>query len=641
MEVHMFRGRDRNSGLTAAGPQRVDWLDRLPTAACVLAPDGQVLQWNDGAVSLFGWSGAGPVRLARPETKWLVGLLQAVGERGDAATVISRTVRGRRLVVELRCRGLDDGRVLVLFRDCTSQLQRRQGRQGRRSGEHQLRVFLDRLPEPVIIEQDGTIAYSNPAAAQLAGCRPDERLRGRPVAAALPQEVLDRLAAEPAAEVETVLERENRRRAVCVRALPIHYRGRPAAVLLATDVTQRRTAEQGLLLSRESLRRSEEQLRQAQKMDAIGRMAAGIAHDFNNLLTAIHGHVQLVLDDLPEDAAIREDVLGIRQVADRAAELTRDLLTFARKQPAHVQPVDVNAVVRDLERLLDRLLPAGIALRLELGDGLPPALTDRGQLEQVLVNLVVNARDAMAGGGTIGIRTGAARLDELSGVRGEKPADGEYVQLAISDTGSGMSAAVQSRMFEPFFTTKPKGTGLGLPIVYSIIAQGGGHISVYSEEGAGTTIKVYLPAAAAAGEPRDRESRADDLPCVGERQPQDSTTVLLVEDDRGIRSLAERTLRRSGMEVVSAATGEEALRLAASMPGIDVVVTDLIMPSMNGDELVERISRCHPRASVVLMSGFSEDTLLRRGRISSTHHFLEKPFTQQLLLQTVRRALSG
>ncbi|MEX0907407.1 MAG: ATP-binding protein, partial [Gemmatimonadota bacterium] len=414
----------------------------------------------------------------------------------------------------------------------------------------------------------------------------------------------------------------------------------PAGAVIGYAVILRDLTE--TLHAEEKLRRSEEQLRHSQKMDAVGRLASGIAHDFNNVLTAIHGHVQFLLDDLPENAPSRKDAVEIRVAAELATRLTRQLLTFARRQPNVPQVLDLNTVVGAMETLLRRLIPSDITLEAELQE-VPQIVADPGQLEQIVVNLVVNAREALPPGGTINLRTSRVWLEEFYTPPGSDLAPGEYVQLSVSDDGPGMSADVQRQVFEPFFTTKSEGTGLGLSTVYGIVKQAGGHITVYSEEGIGTTFKMYLPAYhgatqdATASRSNGFEQRA---PAGATASEADAGCVLLVEDDTAVRALARRTLQSGGFSVVEAASGDEALRLAGeSGQRIDVVVTDLMMPKMSGEELAERILEVRPDVGVVVMSGFARASLVREGRLRALPHFLEKPFTPDVLLQTVRDAL--
>jgi PAS domain S-box-containing protein len=571
----------------------------IPAPAAVLDENGVVVAANEEAIQLLGWTGGPPEQFPGYDAPWFFGLWSEVRGEGRGSVLIRRTVAGRRLAVELRCQALDDGSMLVLFSDCTSQVMTRRSQ---RSREQHLRAFLERIPEPVFVEQDGVVAFAN-AAAEALHQREGGSVAGRRTEEFLPAGLLRRVREEAGLRPDAVAQQESQvednvgRRMLRVCGLPVTHGGRPALALVVRDMTEQRQAEHGLVASRENLRRSEEQLRQAQKMDAIGRLAAGIAHDFNNLLTAIQGHVQFVLEELPPASAATDDVLEIRRVADRATELTRQLLTFARRQPSQPQPTDLNGVVRDVERLLRRLVRADIALELELADSVPAAMVDRGQLEQVLVNLVVNARDAIREGGRISIRTALVELDTAYREHGFDLSPGAYVQLAISDTGCGMSSEVQNKMFEPFYTTKSEGTGLGLPTVYGIVRQAGGHISVYSEEGMGTTMKVFIPVAPETVTADDGtvSGTAAFHAADGPLFPEVATaTVLLVEDDASIRNLAERTLRNGGMAVLAAASGEEALRLADTAPDIDVVVTDLMMPNMSGDQLAARIAGSSP-----------------------------------------------
>jgi two-component system, cell cycle sensor histidine kinase and response regulator CckA len=616
-----------------------DWLDQLPAAAAILRSSGHVEQCNDQAAALFGWSRGASFRFAPADTAWFRKLVSESVTGEDVATTITKRGRHGRVAVEVRCRRIGVDQLLVLFRDCTAQVM---AKRSRRSGEHHLRRLLSRLPEPVLIEQDGRVTFCNPAAARLVGI-PEHEEFGAATSSILPERVLQSIREDAtkdsgeATPVELTLELGGRRRMLQVAALPTRYQHSDAFVLLLRDITDLRQTERGLVASRESLRRSEEQLRQSQKMDAIGRLAAGVAHDFNNLLTAMQGHLQFVLEDLPEDASVIEDVLEIRRVADRATELTRQLLTFARRQPYLPQAVSINGIVRDVERLLRRLVRADIDLILMLDDEVPQAFADRGQLEQVLVNLAVNARDAMPQGGTITIRTSCINFDSSDTAPGLDLAPGNFVQLTISDTGCGMSPEVQSRMFEPFFTTKTEGTGLGLPTVYGIVKQSGGHISVYSEEDLGTTIKIFLPATSH----QEAEPPANAVDTAVEPAPvvfADAATVLLVEDDTSIRNLAERTLRANGLNVHAAASGDDAMLIVDSGQHFDVLLTDLMMPNMTGDELAARILERQPDTRIVIMSGFSED-ILAEARVQQHQHFIEKPFTQQQLLQTVRDAL--
>jgi signal transduction histidine kinase len=372
--------------------------------------------------------------------------------------------------------------------------------------------------------------------------------------------------------------------------------------------------------------RMEEQLRQAQKMEAVGRLAGGVAHDFNNLLTVISGYAALLLDDLGPEGE-RPELDEIQNAVKRAAEMTRQLLTFSRKQVWQPQVLDVNAVVSGMEGMLRRLIGEDIALVTALAGGLGKVKADPGQIEQVIMNLAVNARDAMPRGGKLLIETETAHLEA-----GEIPAlpSGRYVLMSVSDTGHGMSAETASRIFEPFFTTKPvgKGTGLGLSTAIGIVQQGGGALTVESKLGAGTVFRVYLPwtAEQPVGE---TGSRTVDSKSSG------NATVLLVEDETPVRKLILQVLRGGGHHALEAANGDEALALSARHTGpIDLLVTDVVMPGMTGPELVAKLRRARPSIAVLYLSGYDSE-LIGKEDLESTASFLPKPFSPRALLNRI------
>ena len=378
--------------------------------------------------------------------------------------------------------------------------------------------------------------------------------------------------------------------------------------------------------------RLEEQYRQAQKMEAVGQLAGGIAHDFNNLLTVIGANAAFLLEGLGPNDPRRQDAEEIQRATERAASLTHQLLAFSRRQVLQPRVLDVNTVVADMDKMLRRLIGEDVELRTVLTEGLPPVLADPGQLEQVILNLSVNARDAMPDGGKLTIETRAVELDaDYAGVHGLAP--GTYVMMAVSDTGAGMNRETQLRIFEPFFTTKTHGTGLGLATVYGIVEQSEGHVAVYSELGRGTTFKVYLPVTdEAAGQHRTGELPIPTL--------QGSETVLLVEDEAAVRAVATRVLRDAGYTVFEAVSGPAAIALAEREPrGIDLLVTDVIMPRMSGRELADRIVTRRPDLSVLYVSGYTDDSMLHHGVLEPGMFFLEKPFTAEALLRKVRQVL--
>ena len=400
------------------------------------------------------------------------------------------------------------------------------------------------------------------------------------------------------------------------------------AIVLNQDVTEQRKAE-------EALHRSEEQLRQAQKMEAVGQLAGGIAHDFNNLLTAILSYCELLLEDIRHADPIRADIEQIRQAGLRAAGLTRQLLAFSRRQVLQPKVLSLNSVVESTEGMLRRLIGADIVLEIRSEPGLWYVLADPGQIEQVLVNLVVNARDAMPQGGRIVVSTTNRELRADSPERPNGVRPGSYVMLQVTDTGVGIDPVNHARIFEPFFTTKEpgKGTGLGLSTVYGIVQQSGGHISVDSALGRGATFTALLPRHL-GGEPLTT-SKLD-----RRRLPGGTETLLLVEDEAAVRSSARRLLERQGYTVLEARHGADALRIVEeSGRQIDLVVTDLVMPEMGGRELAERLRTHRPRLKVLFMSGYTEKAIAAGGVMPPNTGFVEKPFTVEQLMRRLREIL--
>jgi two-component system cell cycle sensor histidine kinase/response regulator CckA len=379
----------------------------------------------------------------------------------------------------------------------------------------------------------------------------------------------------------------------------------------------------------------EAQVRQASKMEAVGQLAGGVAHDFNNLLTVIMSYGSMLLDRLAPDDCNREDVQEIAAAADRAAALTKQLLAFSRKQVMQPQVMDINAVIHDVENMLRRIIGEDIELQTSLDPGVGTINADPGQLQQVLMNLVVNARDAMPAGGRLQISTSNSRLSVESAQGAVRAVDGDYVVLTVSDTGTGMTTEVQRRLFDPFFTTKDqgRGTGLGLSTVYGIIKQSNGEIFVHSELGEGSSFNVYFPHFTATAEHPVPAAKAVEVPRGFE-------TVLLVEDDANVRSLATRVLAGYGYNVLVASGGVEALAIALDPTIlIDVVLTDVVMPGINGRELLEQIVSARPGLATLLMSGYTDDEVLRRGVMQGEAVFLQKPFTPEQLARKVRLAL--
>jgi signal transduction histidine kinase/CheY-like chemotaxis protein len=401
------------------------------------------------------------------------------------------------------------------------------------------------------------------------------------------------------------------------------------------DETGRSRGAVGAFLDITARKRAEEESQHAQQLLAIGQLAGSVAHDFNNLLTAISGYASLLLRGLPAGDPRRHDVAGIQEASDRAAALTQQLLAFGRKQVMQPTLVDLREVLTDTGRLLERLIGEHIDLAIVAGPLLSPVLADRSQLDQVLLNLALNARDAMPDGGRLTIEARDTPLtDEYAGTH-FAVAPGSYVRIAVSDTGHGMSPEVQARIFEPFFTTKPhgKGTGLGLSTVFGIVKQLGGHIFVYSEPGHGSTFKVYLPRA--EGVPEPVRPDAEPAGWVG-----GSETVLVVEDDPAIRALVRQVLEMAGYTVIGAGAPTEALEAAERHDGpIHLLLTDVVLPELTGRELAGRLAGQRPGLAVLYMSGYTDDAIVHHGRLDPDTAFLPKPFSPESLVRRVRDVL--
>ena len=383
-------------------------------------------------------------------------------------------------------------------------------------------------------------------------------------------------------------------------------------------------------------KRLEEQLRQAQKMEAVGRLAGGVAHDFNNVLTAIFGYAELVAEEFPKDSPARQDIEEIRKASHRAAALTRQLLAFSRQQVLEPIVLCLNDLVEDVDKMLQRLIGEDVALSLTLAPGLGNARVDPGQFHQVLMNLVVNARDAMPTGGKLLIETANADLTEQYAEVHQPVSPGRYVMLAVSDTGIGMDRETKAKIFEPFFTTKEKGrgTGLGLSTVYGIVKQSGGYIWVYSEPGRGTTFKIYLPQVDAPAKPLAPPAEA--------RGVAGTETILLAEDDEILRPLAKGLLEKLGYRVLDAESAEQALALARHHAGvIHLLVADVVMPGASGRELARRLAESRPDTRVLYMSGYTDDAIVQHGMLEPGLHFLQKPFTPAALARKLREVLDA
>jgi len=519
-------------------------------------------------------------------------------------------------------------------------IERKQAEDAVRQSEGRFRTLVEQLPAITYVAEpgpEGAWGYVSPQIESLLGFSPDEWM-------GLSITWWDRVHPddrERVAEAEREFARNGKPLRQEYRMLARDGRVlwfRDEAVLQkrpSSDAGPAKAVMQGVLHDITEQKRLEDQLRQAQKMEAVGRLAGGVAHDFNNLLMVIQGHTSLLTERLAEGTAERRSVDQIQKSSERAAGLTRQLLAFSRMQVMQPKVLDLNGVVADLGKMLRRVIGEHIELILRYDSNLGRVKADPGQIEQVLINLVVNARDAMPSGGKLVVETCNLALDEAAARRVPSLKAGSYVVLSVSDTGIGMDPETQSHIFEPFFTTKEqgKGTGLGLATVYGIVQQSGGNITVYSQPGQGATFRLYLPR---VEEPADRGSGIRPRPKI----PKGSETVLLVEDETEVRELAREALRRGGYAVLEARDGEHALRLAESFAGpIHLLVTDVVMPNMGGPDLAARLQEVRPSIKVIYMSGYSEYTSAGHARVGPLTAFLQKPFSLEMLGRKVREVL--
>jgi len=618
-------------------------LERVETAAALRA----ALERQDWDVILSDWSlpnFSAPVALTiakelRPDVPFVI----VSGTIGEEAAVDAMHAGARDYVLKDKL-----GRLLpVLERE----LLARAGRQARRQAEAALNeseARFRRLAESgvigiIIVEPSGRLLEANEAFLQMVGYTSDDVQAGRVTwecltAPGLRPEKMDTadfLDGQPVAhprETEYV-RRDGSRVPVLVTAATLDDR---RYISLSIDLSEQKRAEVARARAELALRHSEDQLRQAQKMEAVGRLAGGVAHDFNNLLSVILSYSEMVQDGLDATDPLRADLSEIHEAATRASALTRQLLLFSRQQIVEPRVIDLGDVVVSLNKMLQRMVGEDVDVVVVAPDDHTRVNADPNLMEQVLLNLVVNARDAMPRGGKLTITTENVKLDDGYAARHLGVMPGRYVRLAVRDTGVGMSADVQSRIFEPFFTTKDKGkgTGLGLSTVFGIVQQSGGHIGVESEVGRGTTFNVYLPRV-------DGDlSGAIQVPQAGPARG--TETVLLVEDERQVRTIAENILRRHGYNVLVAQNAGDALLICEREAGpIDLLLSDVVMPHLSGPELARRLGRLRPNMKILFMSGYTDDSVFRHGALEGNVGFLQKPITPALLARKVRDVLDG
>jgi PAS domain S-box-containing protein len=536
-------------------------------------------------------------------------------------------VRVRNLLADPIIRG-----IAVDGRDITD---RRHAEQLLRASEERFRKILETSGEGIVLrDTEGYITFTNERFPAMLGYTVDE-LVGKHI-----REIIapDHIPMQRASE-------ERRKRTRMAEMLDMRFVRKDGSMMEAIlsvsptfDEQDNYTGALAMITDVTERKRLEEQLRQSQKMEAVGRLAGGVAHDFNNLLTAIRGHTDLLLGDLPAESPLRADIHEIRGAADRAASLTQQLLAFSRRQMLQPVVLEVDSIIRDMEPLLARLLPHNVVLSTQLNGAATRVRADRSQIEQVLVNLVVNARDAMPSGGELRITTQPFVIDEAFTRANAGSTPGAYARISLRDTGVGMDTQTMSHIFEPFFTTKDvgKGIGLGLATVYGIVKQSGGFIRAASTLGAGTEFEIFLPQV-------QEPVRGLREPATTQTNGAATETILVAEDETAVRALTCRILRKRGYHVLEARDGNEAVEVANSYHGtINLLVTDVIMPNVGGRELSERLARMRPQVKVLFMSGYTDDQLLQRGVLQSgSGNFLEKPFTPDALARKVREVLDS
>lgn len=619
--------------------------ERMPLGGVLTDADFRIIDWNSAAERIFGYSkdevlGMGPpFEKIIPKVWWsqVLAILQRIKSGDMTANSVNEnlTKDGRIIICEWNNTPLLDsaGHFMGMFSIAQDITDRRDAEQTLRLRDRAIQAVTQGILITDPAQADNPIIYVSPSFEKLTGYSAAEVL-GRNC----------RFLQGPATDSDTVARvRKAIHEGNACKVELLNYRKdgtsfwNELSISPVIDDQGRLTHFVGSQADVTSRRKLEEQLRQVQKMEAVGRLAGGVAHDFNNLLTIINGYSELILDSLEAADPLVDYVEQIRRAGDRAADMTRQLLAFSRKQMQQPVVLDMNSLIRDTEKLLNRLIGADIALVLDLKEDLWKINADKGQMEQIIMNLILNARDAMPTGGSLIVATNNVELDESYGLTHSEAHAGRFVLLAVSDNGCGMDKETMARVFEPFFTTKDadKGTGLGLATVYGIVKQCNGHIDVYSEPGLGTTFKIYLPVNGA-------DETAVTPPQIPAMARPGNEVILLVEDESSVRSLASQILMSNGYHVLEAGNGQEALdEIAKSPREIQLVITDVVMPGMGGRQFVERIRHQLPDLKVLFMSGYTEDAIVRNGILSSEAEFLQKPFTAAALKSKVREILDS
>ncbi len=600
----------------------------------VLDESGKVYEANRRFAEMLGYSPEEARRLHVwdwehvSSRERILEMIRDVDEAGDHFETVHRRKDGALVDMEISTSAAVIGGRKLVFCVCRDISERRRAEESLRESEARLRAIFDSAREFIYL-QDTDLRYThcNKAMTEMFG-RPLEEIIGRTAADLYGEEYREaidevdrRVLAGESVQGTYLRTVRGAARVISTSKSPVYDAAGKVVGLcgVSKDITEEV--------------RIREQMRQAQKVEAIGRLAGGVAHDLNNMLSPIIGYGELLLGELSLGDARRESVNQILRAGNRARDLVRQLLAFSRKQTLEFRPVDLNETVKGFEKLLRRTLPEDIDIELDLAPGIPRVNADVGQIEQIIMNLAVNAADAMPGGGSLTIETAVAEQSEAQAAReGVKP--GRHVRVAVRDTGCGMDKETLDQIFEPFFSTKgERGTGLGLATVYGIVQQHGGNIWVDSEPGKGAAFNIYLPVAENAPA-AERETRGETVDLKGRE------TVLLVEDNEQVRTLAREILKRQGYTILEARDGREALALATSREGpLHLLLTDVVLPGMNGRELYNEAVRLHPDLKVLYMSGYSEDVIAHRGVLDEGVRFIQKPFSVQGLAARVREAL--
>ncbi|MFC7529821.1 PAS domain S-box protein [Actinoplanes sp. GCM10030250] len=624
--------------------------------------EGRVLSWNPGAEILYGHPAADMIGkpideiipVTRRNDEEQVRLLVRLGGRVDRYRSLRQNAKGEIVAVSMLISPLLDERgsiigTTTIGRDISD----------RERAEARVQAILDAAPDAMLgVGESGEVVLVNAEAERLFG-HPRYDLLHMPLDLLLPDGLppisavlrtggdstpldTERALAEPGEPVDQrwasrrALHRGGGELPVDIACSSLHTDTGMVIVVVVRDITERLAAEEERRRLREETdrQRLEARMQQAQRLESLGQLAGGIAHDFNNLLAVILNYASFIIEDAAGSPPA-VDAEQIARAARRGSDLTHQLLAFARREVIRPRPLNLNTVVTEVHQMLDRSLGEHIALTVRTTAGLPSVMADPGQLEQVLVNLAVNARDAMPTGGRLTIDTALVPVDAEHAAARAGLSPGRYVRLRVSDTGTGMPKEVIDKAFEPFFTTKPsgQGTGLGLATVYGIITQAGGTVQIYSETGIGTTFTILLPATEVQAQEAAPEESVAGLTGHG-------ATVLVVEDEDALREVTCRILHRGGYTVLAAGSGDEALRLAASH-SVDVLLTDVIMPGMLGRDLAAAVSRSWPATKVLFMSGYAQPVLTTHGTLSAEVHLLEKPFTSAELMRALHDELQA